>query len=379
MNEPLPAHVDVADSLRELSTLKAALDEHAIVAITDPRGRINYVNDKFCKISQYSRDELLGQDHRIINSGFHSKDFIQHLWTSIAGGQPWHGEIRNRAKDGSFYWVDTTIVPFLNEQGRPKQYVAIRADITERKRAEEALARTADELATQAAELARSNKDLEQFAYAASHDLQEPLRAVAGCLQILQKRYGEKLDAKADELIFHAVDGANRMQLLIEGLLMFSRVGTRGAAFAPMDCAESVRNAIKNLESTIRETRAKVIIGELPSLLGDTIQITLLFQNLIGNGIKFSKTSDPEIHIAAVRDGNNWDVFVKDNGIGIDPRHHERIFGIFQRLHTRSEYPGTGIGLAICKRIVERHNGRIWVDSAAGSGATFHCSLPAAN
>lgn len=376
MTEQNPTSDGVADSLRELSTLKAALDEHAIVAMTDPRGRINYVNEKFCDISQYSREELIGQDHRIINSGHHDRQFFENLWNTISSGRTWHGEIRNRAKGGSVYWVDTTIVPFLDEQGRPRRYVAIRADITERKKAEENLERSAAELSRQAEELARSNKDLEQFAYAASHDMQEPLRAVAGCLQILQKKYEGQLDAKANELIFHAVDGANRMHFLIEGLLMFSRVGTRGIAMSEMETGGAVDNAVKNLNRVISESGAKINIGSLPVVLGDPIQVSLIFQNLISNGIKFRGASEPAIEIGAHPDGKFWILYVKDNGIGIDPRHFERIFGIFQRLHTRFEYPGTGIGLAICKRIVERHGGRIWVESQVGKGATFFFTLP---
>jgi PAS domain S-box-containing protein len=356
-------------SLKEIGDLKTALDEHAIVAITDPQGKITYVNDKFCAISKYSREELIGQDHRIVNSGFHSKEFIRSLWRTIAQGNVWHGEIKNKAKDGTFYWVDTTLVPFLDESGKPRQYVAIRADITGLKDAEEAIR-------TQAEDLARSNKDLEQFAYVASHDLQEPLRAVAGCLQVLQRRYGSSLDERADELIGHAVDGSHRMQTLIEGLLEFSRIGTRGGELLSLNCDEAFDCALKNLATSIEETGAVINRDPLPTISGDLTQITMLFQNLIGNAIKFRGDRPPQVHVSAERSDSHWIVSVRDEGIGIDAQYAERIFVIFQRLHTRKEYPGTGIGLALCKKIMERHGGTISVESTPGHGSTFRCAFP---
>ncbi len=357
-------------SQQELREVRAALDQHAIVAITDPQGRITDVNEKFCAISQYAREELLGQDHRIINSGHHPQAFFQELWSTIGRGRVWHGEIKNRAKDGSFYWVDTTIVPFLDEAtGKPRQYVAIRADITPIKEAEVALRR-------QAEDLKRSNRDLEQFAYVASHDLQEPLRAVAGCLQVLQRRLEGRLDDRGQELVGHAVDGAARMQALIEGLLAFSRVGTRGGRLVRVACDEAVDLALKNLSVSIRETAATITRDPLPELAGDVQQLAQLFQNLIGNALKFHGEQAPRVHIGAERTEPGWVISVADNGIGIEPRYFDRIFAIFQRLHTRREYPGTGIGLALSKKIVERHGGTIDVHSVPGEGTTFRCLFP---
>lgn len=358
-------------SFREIEDLKAALDEHAIVAITDARGRITYVNDKFCAISKYSRQELLGQDHRLINSGHHPKEFIRDLWQTIAGGGVWHGELKNRAKDGTHYWVDTTIVPFLDDAGRPRQYIAIRAEITERKLAEEALQRRTEELA-------RSNHDLEQFAYVASHDLQEPLRAVAGCVQILQRKFGDRMGPGADELIGHVVDGAQRMRKLIDDLLEFSRVGTRGGKFQQLGVETSLTEALRNLAVALEESGGRVTHDPLPVVAADPTQLTQLFQNLIGNAIKFRGQEAPEVHVGAERTGAWWTVSIRDNGIGIEPQYYERLFRIFQRLHTRREYPGTGIGLAICRRIVERHGGRIWLESRPGEGTTFFFTLLAA-
>jgi PAS domain S-box-containing protein len=336
------AEADLRVSLREIQDLKTALDEHAIVAITDPTGKITYVNDKFCAISKYSREELIGQDHRLLNSGFHPKEFMAELWSTIRQGKVFHGKIRNVAKDGSIYWVETTIVPFMGEDGSPRQFVAVRSDITDNMK-------VADTLARQAARLARSNKDLEQFAYIASHDLQEPLRAVAGCVQLLKKRYEGKLDARADEFIAHTVDGAERMQ--------------------PLDMA------LKNLSVLVAESQASITHDPLPEVKIDAGQLTMVFQNLIGNALKFRGERRPEIHIGAKQEGREWTISVRDNGIGIEPDYFERIFVIFQRLHTRDEYSGTGIGLALCKRIAERHGGRIWVESTRGEGSTFYFTL----
>ncbi len=349
-------------ALRQSQEFKAALDEHAIVAITDPSGKITYVNEKFCDISKYSREELLGQDHRIVNSGFHSKEFIKDLWSTIAGGQVWSGEIRNRAKDGSVYWVETTIVPFLNDQGKPRQYMAVRADITEIKEAQE--------------ELARSNQELERFAYVASHDLQEPLRAVAGCLDILKRNYADQLDAKAGELIHHSVDGSYRMKQLIDDLLTFSRVESRGKDFKLVDCSKVIEIALKNLSKAIEESGVTISCGKLPSIYGDYGQLIMLFQNLVGNAIKFRRGDSPSVHVDAEEDADGWVISVRDNGIGFEKQYAERIFTLFQRLHTRREYPGTGLGLALCKRLMERHGGKIWVDSTVEVGTTFFCQFP---
>jgi len=235
-------------------------------------------------------------------------------------------------------------------------------DITERKRAEE--------------ELKRSNAELEQFAYVASHDLQEPLRAVAGMVQLLQQRYQGQLDERANLYIAHAVEGATRMQTLINDLMAFSRVDPRGRPFAPVNVAAALRPALANLAVAVRESRATITHDELPTVLADSGQLTQLFQNLIGNALKFRGDQPPAIHVGAERLADAWRFSVRDNGIGIEPQYAERIFVVFQRLHTRRAYPGTGIGLAICKKIVERHGGRIWVESEPGRGATFLFTIP---
>jgi PAS domain S-box-containing protein len=552
-------------SFKEIGDLKAALDEHAIVAITDSQGKITYANDKFCAISQYSREELLGQDHRIINSGYHSKEFIRDLWTTITDGKVWKGEIKNKAKDGSFYWVDTTIVPFLNEDGKPRQYVAIRADMTERMRVNRALeaanhelafqveektkradelaviveertaadvelafqvaekskradelaaiveertlanvelefqveekgkradelaaiveertaasvelefqveekgrradelaviveertavdvelafqvaekgkcvdelaviveertvankelafqvaekgkradelaviveerkaanvelafqveekAKRADELAAINAKLTRSkealeksNVDLGQFAYIASHDLQTPLRNISGFVQLLQQNYADKLDEKASDWIRRTVQAAEQMHTLIRDVLEYSRVDSRERPFEPISLGDIFNDSVGLLEASIRDAGGKVTCDELPTVMGDRSQLVQLLQNLIGNGLKYHGEKPPHVHVSAQQEGSQWTISIRDNGIGIAPRHQARIFEIFKRLHNQQEYPGTGIGLAVCRRVVHRHGGKIRVESEAGRGSTFLFTIP---
>jgi PAS domain S-box-containing protein len=232
------------------------------------------------------------------------------------------------------------------------------------------------ELELRAADLARSNAELEQFAYVASHDLQEPLRAVTSYTKLLSKRYSGQLDAKAEEYIAFAVEGATRMQQLIKDLLMYSRVGRRGNELVPVDFVAVFQAAVANLEVAVAESGATLTHGELPTVKGDFTQLVQLVQNLLSNALKYRSDLAPVIHVSAYRQNGNWRFAVRDNGIGIDPKYSDRIFQVFQRLHTRDEYPGTGIGLAICKKIVERHGGRIWVESAPGQGSTFYFTIP---
>jgi signal transduction histidine kinase len=226
------------------------------------------------------------------------------------------------------------------------------------------------------AELARSNADLQQFAYVASHDLKEPLRMVASYTQLLARRYKGKLDADADEFIRYAVDGANRMQWLINDLLAYSRVSVQDKAFEEVDCNGVLDEVLSNLQMAVEESLAVVTRDSLPRVMADRVQLGQLFQNLIGNAIKFHGKEPPRVYVSVERRPNEWLFSIRDNGVGLDPEYAERIFVIFQRLHDRNEYPGPGIGLAICKKIVERHGGRIWVESQAGQGATFYFTLP---
>ncbi|MFI6303525.1 ATP-binding protein [Amycolatopsis thailandensis] len=247
----------------------------------------------------------------------------------------------------------------------------ILAEVTDLERAQETIA-------VRTRELERSNSDLEQFAYVASHDLQEPLRKVASFCQLLQKRYQGKLDERGDQYIAFAVDGAKRMQALINDLLAFSRVGRRPGENVLLETGNLLDTALGNLEDAITESGAQITHGDLPAVLGEKSLLTAVFQNLVGNAIKFRGEEPPRIEVSAERDGADWRFSVSDNGIGINDEYAERIFVIFQRLHGRGDYPGTGIGLALCRKIVEHHGGRIWLDTAVTAGTRFCFTLPAA-
>ena len=276
-------------------------------------------------------------------------------------------ETQHRRKTGELRNVLVT-VRVIQLSGRPVLHSIFR-DITERKAVEGQLKRSL-------AGLERSNQELEQFAYVASHDLQEPLRMVSSYTQLLAQRYEGQLDAKAKKFIRYAVDGAIRMQTLINELLTYSRVGTQGKPLEPTDSHSALGEAIRNLAAMIEENRAIITNDDLPTVRADAAQLVLVFQNLLANAIKFRREDLPRVHVSAQDQGREWVFAVRDNGIGIEPQHAERVFVIFQRLHTRQEYPGTGIGLAVCKRIVERHGGKIWFESEPGNGSTFFFAVP---
>jgi PAS domain S-box-containing protein len=281
-------------------------------------------------------------------------------------------------RDGRRLEVSLTTSPTKDPGGKVIGTSTIARDVTERKRAERDLAVTAAALQAHTVELERSNAELAQFAYVASHDLSEPLRMVSSYVQLLAKRYHGKLDDDADEFIAFAVDGADRMQALINALLAYSRVGRAGLERRPVACDEVLRRVLRNLGAALREHGAEVTVGPLPTVQGDPTQLEQLFQNLIGNSAKFTRPGEPpRITVEGGPDEDGWRFAVTDNGIGIEPRHAERIFSMFQRLHGRQEYPGTGIGLAICRKIVELHGGRIWVEQADGGGSRFVFTIQA--
>ncbi|MBI5522155.1 MAG: PAS domain S-box protein [Desulfarculus sp.] len=326
-------------------------------------GLITSWNQGAEQIYGYQAEEVLGRHTSMLAPPERAGE-ISAILDQIKQGQAVsHFETVRRRKDGSFFDVSLNVSPLRDSQGQVIGASTIARDITERKLAQ--------------AELARSNAELEQFAYVASHDLQEPLRIVTNYLQLLERRNKGRLDADAEKFITQAVKGAARMRGLIQDLLAYSRVGTRGKSLELVSAETVMEDVQANLKIAIEACGAVVTSDPLPTVRADASQLGQLMQNLVGNALKFRGTDPPRVHVSARREGGEWVFAVRDNGIGIEPQYLERIFGVFQRLHTRAEYPGTGIGLAICRRIVERHKGRIWVESRPGQGTAFYFSIPA--
>jgi len=359
-----------SEAARQMSAYTRSLIEASLdpLVTIDRDGKITDVNLAAEKATGLSRQALVGTDFC---------DYFTEPEKARAGFQRAfrEGTVRDyelaiRHRDGGTTPVLYNASVYRGETGGIAGVFAAARDISNRKRAE-ALA------AEKTAELERSNAELQQFAYVASHDLQEPLRAVASFTRLLGERYRGRLDADADEFIGFAVEGAKRAQRLIYDLLAYSRVTTRGAAFAPTDCEAVLRDTLADLAAAIEETGGQVTHDPLPTLEADATQLGQVLQNLIGNALKFHRAEPPRVHVSARRIVGAWRFAVRDNGIGIQPQYTGQIFDVFQRLHTSAEYPGTGIGLAIAKKIVERHGGRIWVESEPEKGSTFFFTISA--
>lgn len=353
----------------EIRLQQNALDEHAIVAITDPRGVITYVNDKFCQISKYSAEELVGRTHRVINSGFHPKEFFEEMWSTIKSGAVWHGEVCNKAKDGSLYWVDTTIVPFRSPENEITRYVAIRNEVTHIFEVEQQLAQANKELNL-------SNGEIEEFVYTVSDDLKSPLVTIQGFSGAMQKdiesdRY-DRINRFADQI----VNAAARMCVTISDLLELSQTGRGEHLPTRVDSGEVVREVLDQLHAQIEEKNALIELDDdMPVMLADRVRAVQVFQNLIANALRYGCREDRQciIRIGGTTNETETTIYVSDNGPGIDTRYQETIFGLFQRLS--NEPGGTGIGLAIVHRIATVHGGRAWVESSQGDGSTFYVTF----
>ncbi len=489
---------------QELREQKYALDQHAIVATTDVRGIITYVNDKFCAISKYSRQELLGQNHRILNSGRHSKEFFVQMYRTISRGEVWRGEICNRAKDRSIYWVDTTIVPFFDVSGKPRQYMAIRADVTERKRAEEMRERLAavvdssddaiigkdlngtitawnrgaelvfgysasevmgkpmlmlfppdrvseeseilarigrgesvehfetvrirkdgkrihvsatispirdgngaivgaskiarditqrradereirklneeleERVVQRTAQLEAANHELEAFTYSVSHDLRAPLRHIGGFSKILTEEFGPAMPPEARSHLKRIEDGARHMGLLVDELLNLARVGRYALKLEVTKLNSVIEDVVCLLQPESNGRAVAWKLAELPLAKCDPILIKQVFQNLLSNALKFTRTREHAvIEISHQQENGQTVIVIRDNGVGFNMKYSDKLFGVFQRLHRAEEFEGTGIGLATVKRIIHKHEGQVWAEAEVDRGATFFFTLGA--
>lgn len=369
----LASVVDITERKRSEERLRLVVEAAPSgMIMVDEKGGIVLVNSQIERLFGYSREELIGQSIDILvptsvrehHPGHRASFFADPKARAMGIGRDLYGQ----RKDGTQLPVEIGLNPLMTEGER--FVLASIVDITERKRGEALLQE-------KLLELQRSNEDLQQFAYVCSHDLQEPLRVISNYTQLLARRYtGRVLDESANEFIEFTVDATRRMQELIDDLLLYSRVDTKGQEFTDTDCSKVVELAVANLKVAIQESAAQINCNTLPTIKGDSSQLLQLFQNLISNAIKFRSKQPPVIQISAEDTGSSWTITVSDNGLGFDMKYLDRIFIIFQRLHTKEMYPGSGIGLAVCKKIVERHGGRLWADSEPGKGASFHFSMP---
>jgi len=340
------------------------------IAVGSPEGRFLEVNPAFCRITGYGVEQLLGMGWENLVADESGLGNLFRALAAMTGPAPaLQADTQFRHKDGHLVDVQWSLSPLPCAAGKPAAHIGQIADITRRKQTEL-------KLREYAMVLDQSNQDLQHFAYVASHDLQEPLRMVKSYMELLSRRYCGKLDAEADEFIGFAIDGATRMQNLIQGLLAYSRIGTQGKPMEPLELDHVLESALANLAIAVAECGAEIGAGPLPRVCADAGQLVQLLQNLIANALKFRGSESPRIRVEASRENGGWKISVADNGIGLDPKFQDRIFQMFQRLHGPAKYPGSGIGLALCKRIVERHGGRIWVESEPGAGATFHFTIP---
>ncbi|MFT5366632.1 MAG: PAS domain S-box-containing protein [Candidatus Latescibacterota bacterium] len=335
---------------------------------TDTEGNCLFVNERWCELTGLTPEEAAGPGWtRALHSD--NQSIVFSAWQkAVSKKTEFVEEYRFQQPSGRVVWISGRAIAIIDENNQPRGYIGTVADITQLKEAEHNIAK-------QQKELQRSNQELGQFAYIASHDLQEPLRVITNYLQLFERQFDKDLPEGAKGYIHRVINGATRMKTLINDLLSYSRITTQAKPFERVDVAQVIENVKDDLEMAISESNVKISHDPLPTVLGDETQIKQVFQNLINNAIKFRGETIPEIHISVLETKTHHQFAISDNGIGIDPKFYERIFAIFQRLHTREEYQGTGIGLAICKKIIEHHDGNIWVESAPGQGATFSFTI----
>ncbi|MEG3957771.1 PAS domain S-box protein [Microcoleus sp. herbarium2] len=366
-------------ALRDSEERFRAIFEQAAVGIakTALRGQFMRVNPGFCQIVRYAESELLQKNWQAITHPDDIEADREYVRALLSGNiQTFSLEKRLVCKNETVRWANVTVSAMRDANGTPQYLICAIEDISERKLVQELLQASLDTQTRYAEELTRSNAELEQFSYVASHDLQAPLSTIAGYAQLLEKRCHNQLDAQGNKFIRNIVNSCGRMQALIDDLLEYSRVGRSEKPFDVIDCNLVFEDACANLQLAIRQERASVTRGDLPRVRGDSFQLLQLFQNLIGNAIKYRSSEAPMVCVSASRQGDSWVFSVQDNGIGIAEQYHPRIFQLFQRLHSQKQYSGTGIGLAICQRIVDRHGGRLWVESEPNRGSTFYFSIP---
>ena len=366
-------------ALRDSEERFRAIFEQAAVGIAKTAlcGQFMRVNPGFCQIVRYAESELLQKDWQAITHPDDIEADREYVRALLSGNiQTFSMEKRLVCKDEAVRWANVTVSAIRDAQGTPQCLICAIEDISERKLVQELLQASLDTQTRYAQELTRSNAELEQFSYVASHDLQAPLSTIAGYAQLLEKRCHNQLDAQGNKFIRNIVNSCGRMQALIDDLLEYSRVGRSEKPFDVIDCNLVFEDACANLQLAIRQDQASVTRGDLPRVRGDSFQLLQLFQNLIGNAIKYRSSEAPMVRVSASRQGDSWVFSVQDNGMGIAEQYHPRIFQLFQRLHSQKQYSGTGIGLAICQRIVDRHGGRLWVESEPNRGSTFYFSIP---
>jgi PAS domain S-box-containing protein len=364
-------HLGSLEREARLRRLSQTVDQNPnMIITTDTQGVIDYANPAFCRFTGWRPDEVIGRTPRILKSSDTPSEVHADLWRTIRAGGEWRGELLNRRKDGGEYWASVVISPVTDEAGGLRGFVGMQEDISERRRIQ-------GRVTELVAELKESNEELERFAYVASHDLRQPLRMISSYLVLLRRRLASAFDRESEEYLNFAADGARRLDRMISDLLEFSRIGKQSAKEA-VELDVVVDDALRFLGPAVSERGASVVaVGGLPVVLGDRSELARLFQNLIGNALKYCPADRvPQVELSCRDGGKEWIIAVADNGIGIEADCLDKVFGIFQRMVGRDQYEGTGIGLAICRKIAEQHGGRIWVESEVDRGSTFLVTLP---